>query len=196
MFQHASPWKFNPLNRGCIYCVSLFLPEHFQPCWSPSRHQNTAGIAQMPARLLPGTSFGQRNSFGNSESGWGFLPLSALHPLLSSSPILAKGMGPSQIELILGKFLCPPPQWARNSSCTPPCIPAPQIPWEWGEFEGAELSQPLPAPLGAAALGENKEPVQTLQLGWRGCRVWGYNSLEGTLGTSLVGKKKLERKKN
>lgn len=143
MFQHASPWKFNPLNRGCIYCVSLSLPEHFQPCWSPSRHQNTAGIAQMPARLLPGTSFGQRNSFGNSESGWGFL-LSVLSiPFSLPLPFLLKGWDLPKLSWSLANSCVLLP----NEQETPPAPhPASQHPKSHGnEVSLRELSCPSPS---------------------------------------------------
>lgn len=140
MFQHTTPWKFNPQNQDCVYCASLIPPEHVQHCWSPSwpRHQNTAGIAQM---LAPHWDvFWTKAFFGNSERGWGLLPLRALHSLLSRASDLARGMGPSNGDdpwqipvssslLFLSEQETPP---APHTASSP--LPAPQIPGEWAEF--------------------------------------------------------------
>lgn len=193
MFQHVTPWKFNPQNQDYIYCASLFLPEHFQPHWSSSwpRHQNITRIAQICS-----VSFEQRTFLGIVRGGEGS-SLSVLSTLFSPGLLLLlEGRDLLRSRWSLAKpcvLLPPPPQWAGNSSCTPACIhspPSPQIPREWAEFGGAGLSQPLPVPLGAALLEESKEPVHFLQLGWRGCSALGCNNLEGDSRCLFCGKKK------
>lgn len=172
MFQHVTPWKFNPQNQDCIYWAFLFLPEHFQHHWSPSWpwHQNITGIAQMPAA--------HQDIFGAKDVFWELSEGVRVSPSQGSPSPSLQGLcscwrdgatsdwgDPWQIPVFSSLPLPNEQETPRAPHPASTLLPAPQIPREWAEFGGAGLSQPLPVPLGAAPLEEDKEPVQTLQLG-------------------------------
>lgn len=102
MFQHATPCKFNSQNQDCISCVSLFLSRNMTRTPKPSR--------DCPNSSSSLGHFLDKGIFWEFWEEWGFLTLSALHPLLSRVSALAGGVGPPQIEANSCVLLPPHPQ--------------------------------------------------------------------------------------